>query len=71
MITEFDPSTSIAFELHFQSLHRPGDACAFPCSQAGSVDLDALSERARVSYFYARSTIGRDFARPEISPRLQ
>jgi hypothetical protein len=30
------------------------------------VALDALSERARVNYFYARHSIGREFALPAV-----
>ena len=39
-------------------------AQAEPLSAAGRVDLDTLGERALVSYLYARTTIGHDFARP-------
>jgi hypothetical protein len=54
------------FELRFQSLFDEGRALAFPCDAVGRVDLDALSERARCNYFYARSFIGRDFAMPAV-----
>jgi len=53
-----------AFELRFMSLLERGRAVAFPCDSAGRVDLDALSERARSSYFYARTVVGREFACP-------
>ena len=55
-----------AFELHFESLFNGGRGYAFPCDAAGHVDLNALSERARCNYFYARSVIGRDFAHPAV-----
>jgi hypothetical protein len=59
---------SDAFELRFQSLFHEGRALAFPCDAAGRVDLDALSERARLNYFAARTLIGRDFAAPAVRP---
>lgn len=59
-----------SFELRFQSLFNEGRALAFPCDAAGRVDLDALSERARSNYFYARSVVGRDFAMPAVRASL-
>ena len=59
-------STTVTFELRFQSLFDAGRALAFPCDADGRVDLDALSERARLNYFHARSVIGRDFAPPAV-----
>jgi hypothetical protein len=56
------------YELRFQSLSDPGRAVGFPCDAAGQVELDALSERARMSYFYARTVIGREFAIPAVAP---
>ncbi len=58
--------TSSGFELRFQSLFNEGRALAFPCDTRGEVDLDALSERARSNYFYARTVIGREFAVPAV-----
>lgn len=55
------------YELRFRSLTEEGRAFAFPCDAAGHVDLDALSERARIDYFYARTVIGREFAIPAVS----
>ena len=54
------------FELRFQSLFNTGRALAFPCDHDGAVDLDALSERARNNFFYAKTLVGRDFAVPEV-----
>lgn len=59
---------SSAFELRFQSLFNEGRALVFPCDAAGHVDLDALGERARNNYCYARAMVGRDFARPAVRP---
>jgi hypothetical protein len=57
-------TTTAAYELRFASLRPEGCALSFPCDAAGRVDLDTLGERALVSYLYARTTIGHDFARP-------
>ena len=54
------------FELRFRSLFNEGRALAFPCDGAGRVDIDALSERARSNYFYARTVIGREFSHPAV-----
>mgnify|MGYP002260649805 CR=1 FL=1 len=35
---------------------------------AGRVTLDALSERARANYLYARAVVGREFATPRVVP---
>ena len=59
------------YELRFQSLFQEGRALAFPCDAAGHVDLDALSERARHNYLYARTVVGREFATPAVQPTLQ
>jgi hypothetical protein len=63
-------ATECTFELRFQSLFNDGRALAFPCDAAGHVALDALSERARNNYFYARTVVGRDFATPAVRPTL-
>ncbi len=57
------------FELRFQSLFHEGRALAFPCDAGGEVDVDALSERARHNYFFARTLIGRDYTAPSVLPR--
>ena len=54
------------YELRFSSLFDPGRGYSFPCDAAGVVDLDALSERARLSYFFARTVIGREVAHPMV-----
>ncbi|WP_310738607.1 hypothetical protein [Ideonella alba] len=54
------------FELRFQSLFHQGRAMAFPCDAEGHVDLDALSERARENYLYARAVVGREYAVPAV-----
>ncbi len=55
-----------AFELLFCSLFKEGRGYSFPCDAKGHVDLDALSERARNNYLFARSVIGRDVSAPAV-----
>ena len=57
-----------AYELRFQSLFDEGRAFAFPCDAQGRVDMDALSERARQNYLYARAVIGREVHMPAVMP---
>jgi hypothetical protein len=56
------------YELRFQSLFDEGRAFAFPCDVHGHVDMDALSDRARQNYLYARAVIGREVAMPAVLP---
>ena len=65
-VHEQDTAAAVAYELRFQSLFHEGRAMAFPCDAQGQVDLDALSEKARLNYFYAHALIGREFARPAV-----
>lgn len=58
-----------AYQLRFASLFHSGRALAFPCDDHGLVQLDALSDRARSNYLYARAVVGREFAVPTIEPR--
>ena len=54
------------YVLRFESLFDGGRALAFECDAGGHVDLDALSERAKLNYLYARAVVGRDFAMPRV-----
>ncbi|MEK8048803.1 hypothetical protein AACH10_00960 [Ideonella sp. DXS22W] len=54
------------FELRFESLFVEGRGLAFPCDREGHVDLDALSERARSNYLYARAVVGREYRQPAV-----
>ncbi|GIX25891.1 MULTISPECIES: hypothetical protein [Caldimonas] len=56
------------YELRFQSLFHPGRGLCFPCDAQGRVDLDALSDRARENYLYARAVVGREYAHPSVVP---
>jgi len=54
------------FEVHFRSLLRRGFELIFPCDGQGRVNLDALSDRAKVDYLFARAMVGREYAGPAI-----
>ncbi len=56
------------FQVRFASLYVPGRAMAFPCDDKGRVDLDALTDRARDNYLFARAMVGRDFSAPCVCP---
>jgi hypothetical protein len=55
-----------SYELRFRCLFKPGRGYSFPCDAAGHVDLDALSDGERDSYFFARATVGSEFAIPAV-----
>lgn len=55
-----------AYELRFRSLFNEGAGLSFPCDEQGRVDLDALSERARLNYLYARTVVGREYLMPAV-----
>jgi hypothetical protein len=57
-------TSSVRYELRFESIFNAGRAYAFPCGADGHVDMDALSETARRNYMYARAVIGREFRMP-------
>lgn len=54
--------------LRFESLFQQGRAFVFPCDERGRVELDALSEKARCNYLYARAVVGREYATPAVIP---
>lgn len=58
--------SEVRYEIRFQSLFREGMALSFPCDAAGQVRIDALSERARHNYLYARAVVGREYAVPTV-----
>ena len=58
--------TAAGFEIRFQSLFNEGRALAFPCDCGGRVDLDAVSERERNNYLFARAMVGREYAMPQV-----
>ena len=52
------------YEVRFRSLFDHGRALTFPCDEKGCVEIDRLSERARLNYLYARAVVGREYAAP-------
>lgn len=54
------------YEIRFCSLFKEGRGLAFPCDAQGRVELDALSDRARHNYLYARALVGREYATPAV-----
>ena len=56
-----------AFQLRFRSLAGEASEFSCPCDAAGHVVMDEMSERARSSYLFARATVGRLYAPPEIT----
>lgn len=55
------------YQIRFESLFHEGRALAFPCDCEGHVDLDALSDRARGNYLFARAMVGREYATPLVT----
>ena len=54
------------FELRFASLSTSGRAFAFPCDAKGNVDIDRLPERLRMSYLFARASVGFELCYPVV-----
>lgn len=57
---------SAGFEVRFESLFNQGRALCFPCDCAGQVDMDALPQRARDNYLFARAMVGKDYLPPAV-----
>jgi len=64
--TRSDTSKGSVHELRYKSLFREGRGYSFPCDERGRVDLDALNDRVRNNYLFARAMVGRDLAPPEV-----
>ena len=63
------PPRNGGFEVHYQSLFQSGRGLVFPCDEAGHVNLNALTERGRGNYLFARAMVGREFATPSVRSR--
>jgi hypothetical protein len=57
------------YEIRYLPLSGSGPELVFPCDAQGRVELDALSDRARNNYLYARAVVGREYAAPAVRPR--
>ena len=66
MTTHPNHHSDARFEIRFESLHRPGMGMAFPCDEHGGVNVDALPQRARSNYLFARAMVGREFTYPAV-----
>jgi hypothetical protein len=67
MATTQASTPSSPFEIRFAKLSNEGRGLVFPCDEEGHVDIDALSERGRNNYFFARAMLGREYASPRVS----
>jgi hypothetical protein len=56
--------------LHFEPLGAQREGLDIPCDPQGRVGLDALGDKLRNDYFFARALIGLLFARPTVKPAL-
>jgi hypothetical protein len=54
-----------AYTLVYLSI-RGGNCFAFPCDEAGTVEMNTLGDRARDDYLLARALVGRDFHSPTV-----
>ena len=70
MKTKCPEPLQAGYEIRFQSLFQEGRALSFPCDAEGHVQMDALSDRARDNYLYARAVVGREYATPAVAPRF-
>ena len=52
------------YELYFQSVLYRDTGWAFPCDAEGRVDMDAMTERARNNYLFARALVGIELDTP-------
>ncbi|MGQ3054391.1 MAG: hypothetical protein ACT6S0_21625 [Roseateles sp.] len=56
--------------LHFEPLVAQSAGLDIPCDPEGHVGLDALGDKARNDYFFARALIGCLFARPTVKQAM-
>lgn len=56
--------------LHFEPLAAQGAGLDIPCDPQGRVGLDALGDKLRNDYFFARALIGRLFAKPTVKAAM-
>lgn len=58
--------SSHQYQLRYRSFFHPGRGFAFPCDARGQVDMDSLSDRARLNYLYARAMVGKELECPAV-----
>ncbi len=66
MSSTINSQAVVCYELHYQSLLRPGRGWAFPCDAEGHVDMDAMSERVHNNYLFARALVGIELDVPRV-----
>lgn len=59
-------ATQATHLLHFEPLTVGDAGLDIPCDPSGRVGLDALGDKLRNDYFFARTLIGRLFAAPTV-----
>ena len=55
-----------AYYLFFGGLFPTVRSLLFPCDSRGRVEMDAMSERARDNYLFARAVVGCDYQPPVV-----
>ena len=61
-------TTTHSHQIRYAALSGRGPDLVFPCDARGCVEMDALSDRARNNYLYARAVVGWVYAAPAILP---
>jgi hypothetical protein len=56
------------YELRFAGLFDRGRGYVFPCDPQGTVDMNAMTERARANYLFARAMVGNELCSPIVLP---
>ena len=54
-------------ELRFAGLSTQRCDYSFPCDKTGLVDINALTDRCRADYFYARTMVGKELSAPVVA----
>jgi hypothetical protein len=62
--------TRNSHEIRYQPLADSDAALCFPCDAMGRVTMDALSDRLRDQYLFARALVGCVYARAVVTPAL-
>jgi len=57
---------SLRFQLVYQSVAGSLGNYSFPCNPRGDVDLNALDDRSRNNYYFARAMVGRAMKLPKV-----
>jgi hypothetical protein len=62
------PADTTRYELRFAGLFDRGRGYVFPCDPQGTVDMNAMTERARANYLFARAMVGNELCSPIVLP---